>query len=255
MEQRKINGSQYWKDIKSLFTNIPFIIIFLFLGAAMGYVNTITTKLEQILCSRGYTDQLAGTCGALILFTGFLASFPMGLIVYKTKRPILVTKVSMVTCFIFIGLMPYVLQLPNQTPGIITTCILFGIFGLGCYPICLDLIIECTYPINEAIGTAFIFLSSALQGVILMVAENHLSENLSNEEMKIQVCVETTDDWTKGHQQPQNYSNYLTMMTVYIISISSLFLFFFKTELKRTNADKEKSKCDTLLHESNDKIV
>jgi hypothetical protein len=34
-----------------------------------------------------------------------------------------------------------------------------GIFALGVYPLALELIVECTYPVDQAIGTAFIFLS------------------------------------------------------------------------------------------------
>ena len=115
----------------------------------MGNINNISTKLEQILCSRGYTDQLAGICGALIFLAGYLASFPMGFIVYKTKRPVLVCKVSLLICLIFIIMLAYFLPLPNHTPSIIISCVLLGIFGLGPYPIFLDLITECTYPINE----------------------------------------------------------------------------------------------------------
>ena len=60
----------------------------------MGYVSAISTKIEQILCSRGYSDVIAGVSGSLILFMGFVASFPMGLIAYKTKKPVLMTKLS-----------------------------------------------------------------------------------------------------------------------------------------------------------------
>ena len=88
-----------------------------------------------------------------------------------------------------------------------------------------------------------------------MAAENFLSDDLSDEEMKIQVCVEQDFDLTKGHQQPQDYSNYLMIMTVYILCISSLFLIFFKTELKRTNADKENSTCKKEQNELSEKIV
>ena len=33
----------------------------------MGYMMTLQTKLEQILCSRGYSDTLAGLSAALII--------------------------------------------------------------------------------------------------------------------------------------------------------------------------------------------
>ncbi len=35
----------------------------------------------------------------------------------------------------------------------------FGVFGFGAYPLALELSVEATYPIDEAAGTALIFLS------------------------------------------------------------------------------------------------
>ncbi len=35
----------------------------------------------------------------------------------------------------------------------------FGIFGFGAYPLALELSVEASYPIDEAAGTAIIFLS------------------------------------------------------------------------------------------------
>ena len=39
--------------------------------------------LLQILCARGYSDQLSGMSNSLILLVGTLASFPFGVLAYK----------------------------------------------------------------------------------------------------------------------------------------------------------------------------
>ena len=109
-----------------------------------------------------------------------------------------------------------------------------GIFALGVYPIALELIVECTYPVDQAIGTAFIFLSSALQGVFLMEVENFLGKPLSEEAMLIQSCVAPGDS---GHQQPKDYSTYLYVINSYMVFFIIVFIIFFKTEMKRTKAD------------------
>lgn len=61
------------------------------------------------------------------------------------------------------GLMSYFMRLPDVEVAIIFSCSLLGIAALGCYPIALELVVECTFPIDQAIGTAFLFLSSAIQ--------------------------------------------------------------------------------------------
>ena len=75
-----------------------------------------------------------------------------------------------------------------------------------------------------------------------MEMENHISSDLSPEMMEIQTCVAKDDH---GHQQPKDYSAYLNFITVYMLILGLLFMIFFKTEMKRSNADdesKEKAK-------------
>ena len=38
-----------------------------------------------------------------------------------------------------------------------------GAFAVGAYALALELVVECTYPVDQATSTAFVFLSSALQ--------------------------------------------------------------------------------------------
>ena len=57
---------------------------------------------------------------------------------------------------------------------------------------------------------AFIYLSSGIQGTVLMVIDFILVD----------------------------YGMYLDFITVYMVTLSVLFMIFFKTEMKRTNADK-----------------
>ena len=44
---KKASNASYLRNIRSLVTNVPFFIAFLFVGGAMGYVSTISTKIEQ----------------------------------------------------------------------------------------------------------------------------------------------------------------------------------------------------------------
>ena len=95
--------------IMKLVKNKAFLVIFLFLGGAMGYISTLQTKLEQVnfylwtaslllffskvLCSKGYSDSLAGLAAAIIIISGFIASFPLGYLSIKSGKLILISKV------------------------------------------------------------------------------------------------------------------------------------------------------------------
>ena len=68
----------------------------------------------------------------------------------------------------------------------------------------------------KATSTALIFLSSALQGVLLMQVENYFGSPLTEEEMQIQSCVADPHD-AHGHQQPKDYSAYLNFVAIYMV--------------------------------------
>lgn len=53
---------------------------------------------------------------------------------------------------------------PNQPAIVGIACGLFGFFGVGAYPIGLELAVEATYPVEESISTAFIFMSGEFGG-------------------------------------------------------------------------------------------
>ena len=81
-----------------------------------------------------------------------------------------------------------------------------------------------------------------------MELENHISSDLSEEKMKIQTCVDPSD---LGHQQPKDYSNYLNFITVYMLLLGLLFMLFFKTDMKRTNADDSSKKAQIMSDPEN----
>lgn len=110
------------------------------------------SSLQVITIYNYMQNYLTGLSGSLILFMGFLASFPMGLISYKTKKPVLLTKLCGIVVVTSLVLLGYFMREPNQSAAIITSSCLLGIFALGPYPLALELIVECTYPVDQVIS-------------------------------------------------------------------------------------------------------
>ena len=116
-----------------------------------------------MLCSRGYSDQLAGLSAAAIIVAGFLASFPLGLLAMKTGRLTTVCKVACVPAVVLLGLLCWVLVQPGLPELVLVSCVLLGVASLGIYPVMLELSVECTFPLDESVVTGLCYLSSALQ--------------------------------------------------------------------------------------------
>jgi cyanate permease len=140
----------------------------------MGYISAISTKIEQILCSRGYTDQLSGLSGSLILLCGTLASFPFGYLAYKTRKPTLICKACGIVVIISLVMMGYFMRVHDQSLAIVFSCILLGIFALGPYPLALELIVECTYPVDQVIEKKS--LGNPKKGIFLWGSQNFLTK-------------------------------------------------------------------------------
>ena len=200
----------------------------------MGYVSTLQTKLEQILCSRGYSDVLAGVGAALIIFSGFLASFPIGLLSMKTGRLILISKSACLPAIAALVGSTWVLVQEEKAALVVFTCIALGVFSLGIYPVMLELSVECTFPLDESVVTGLCYLSSAIQGSVLMIAENFFDVPLNEREENVQTCNHSGE----GGLQAKNFTNYLVFINAYMICLILLFLMFFNTDFKRSQVCK-----------------
>ena len=96
--------------------------------------------------------------------------------------------------------------------------------------------------IFQATVTCFVFFSSSLQGVILMVIENMLGGPLPEKYVHIETCSRVHgDEVVEEGAQPEHlvakdYTHYLLFVVIYMLVLIVIYMFFFKTELRRTNA-------------------
>jgi len=186
------------------------------------------------LCSNGYSDDIVTISSSVMIFCGLVASFPISLISYKTKKPDIICKISGGFTLIAVIIIACLFRMPDKSDGIIVACVLLGISAIGTYPVMLELLVECTYPYDQTIGTASLLLSSALQGFLLMETDHHLSYELEQDKSENPTqCLHYMGQKTK------DYSQYLNFITVYMFLICLSFIIFFKTEMKRSNVDKE----------------
>ena len=143
---------------------------------------------------------------------------------------------------------------PFMNSWVIVTCILLGVFSLGIYPIMLELSVECTYPLDESVVTGLCYLSSAIQGSVLMFTENLFNSHLeTEEELSIQTCSShhledevqiasceiehcyiKSSFQSEGGMEAKNFTNYLIYINTYMIVLILTYFFFFNTELKRS---------------------
>ena len=118
--------------MKAAFTNRPFMVLFVVIGGAVGFFNAFSTQLNQLMCSRGYSDAFSGLAGSLLLGTGFLGALVTGFGADKwPHRMEEIAKVFYGIAGIFGLLIAEFMRIPGNEFLIALWCSMFGVFGFG----------------------------------------------------------------------------------------------------------------------------
>ncbi|XP_067903517.1 solute carrier family 49 member A3 isoform X3 [Heterodontus francisci] len=127
----------------------------------------------------------------------------------------------------FITGMKMVSRMRDQPYGLAVVCSLFGLLGFSIYPVCMELGVECSYPVGEATSAGLIFISGQLQGALLILLLPGLARPVTSDGSVCQVGVGAALDWT--------------IPTLVLAAICSLeaccFAFLFHTEYRRVSAE------------------
>lgn len=215
----------FFQGIKLLMTNKAYLILLLCFGSGIAVFTCITTLLEQILCVQGYTDNFAGICGALFIVFGIVGAAALGLYVDKTKKFIEATKINMsftaLSCIAF----AVVSQLPQQRAAVAVVSSLLGFFGFSIYPVCVELSVECSYPVGEATSAGLIFVSGQIQSVIYIILLQALTKRLT--ESPLATCEDVVLSWRVP----------MLVMAGLLTFFTCCFVIFFHTPYRRLEAE------------------
>merc|ERR550532_2354900 len=163
----------------------------------------------------------------------------------KSGKLILISKAACVPAVVVLGVSVWMFLQPFMEELMIVTCVFLGVFSLGIYPVMLELSVEATYPLDESVVTGLCYLSSAIQGSILMFTENLFNSHLqTEEEREIQTCTvrhKIIEEGLEIGMEAKNFTSYLIYINVYMIVLILTYFFFFNTELKRSK-ENEKGK-------------
>ena len=58
---------------------------------------------------------------------------------------------------------------PGQPALVVATCGLFGFFSFALMPVCLEVGVECTYPVAEATSAGLLWMAGYIGGFLLLL--------------------------------------------------------------------------------------
>ncbi|XP_068236424.1 solute carrier family 49 member A3-like isoform X2 [Palaemon carinicauda] len=227
-------NASYLSQLKDAFTSVPYWLLLLALGCGVGLFSALATVTQQILCPLGYSDDFVGLANATMILCGFVGSAVTGVLVDKTKQFTPITKICYGIAAIMSVIMLEMFMVPHQPAVIATFTGLFGFFGIGAYPIGLELAVEATYPVDQTISTAFIFMSGQLQGVVIIALTGFLARPQKSQYIDIQVCTKSDI----SHIEPKDYTVSLMAIMSLLVLMVILTIIFMETPYKRLEAER-----------------
>ena len=121
----------YIGTLRTVFTNKAFVIMFMFLGGCMSFISCLATKMEQIMCSVGYSDEKAGLACTIVIIVGAGGTVLFGLMAQKTGKIVEITKLCCFGAIVCVLVMSYLLLMPGVELYIFISAGFLGLFALG----------------------------------------------------------------------------------------------------------------------------
>ncbi|KAF2356546.1 Major facilitator superfamily [Trinorchestia longiramus] len=230
--EKNTSKEGYWTQLKSVMTCPPYLLLLVMIGFGVAFLSAMATVTQQILCVVGYSTTFSGLATGMLILVGFVGSAVFGVYVDRTKQFTPVCKLCYGCASICGIVMLEFFLVPDSEALILVFSALFGFFGVGGYPIGLELAVEATYPVEETISTAFIFLSGQVQGVVLIALVGVLQDDMQPQFADVQVCSNGSDDIV-----PKDYSKSIVMLMCVLAVLVCILIIFFKTPYKRRDAE------------------
>lgn len=154
-------------DTRALLRNRAFVCLLVCFGVGLGIFNAVMTVLGQLLHPCGYSDDIAGYCGAALLGAGLVASGLYGAAMERTRAYAAVQRVGVAGAAA--ASVAMLAALRPDAPGLLVGC--FAVFGAALVPllpVTLENAAEATYPVPEDNSAALLFTAGNLAGIVLI---------------------------------------------------------------------------------------
>lgn len=157
------------KGLKKLVRNKQYLILMGSFGLGIGLFTALTTLIQQVICPYGYDDKMAGTTGAVLIAVGLMGGAVAGVYVDKTKDFVTAAKVSYAFAAIAVIALTLISQRPNMPAALVIVAGIFGFFAFALMPVCLEVGVECTYPVAEATSAGLMWMTGQLSGIVIVL--------------------------------------------------------------------------------------
>ncbi|XP_029196723.2 solute carrier family 49 member A3-like [Acropora millepora] len=222
----------FFLGLRKVLRNKAFFILMVAFGSGVGLFTCMTTLLEQIICPRGYDDKLAGIAGAVLIAVGLAGGALSGFYIDKTKKFEEAAKMSFGCATISCCVVTIVTSFSGLPVLLISSCGLFGFFAFALMPVCLEVGVECTYPVAEATSAGLQWMAGQATGIVFILICQVLEVPRKLKDSK---CLKKTED---GKVADFKFAMYF--MSAAAVAMAILLICTFKPTYKRLEMERKK---------------
>ncbi|KAH7135916.1 major facilitator superfamily domain-containing protein [Dendryphion nanum] len=170
-----ISKTDILTSLKHISRSPSFYVLFATFSVYVGFFNSFSSLLNQILYPYGFKEDEAGICGAILILVGLVAAAIASPIFDRTHAYILGIKILCpLIAFSYLGMV-----WAPQTYGIEAPYILSAVLGAASFsllPVSLEYLVEVTFPASPEVGSTICWAGGQLLGGIFIVVMDALKD-------------------------------------------------------------------------------
>jgi cyanate permease len=162
-------------QLRQLGRNPTFWLLFVPFGVYVGFFNSMSSLLTQILTPYGYNETQSGIAGGLLILVGLITAAVTSPLVdrYKRSLPVIQVLVPVVAlCYLAFIWAPPAASI--VAPYVV--CSLLGAASFSLVPIALEFLAGVTYPVGPELSSVTCWTAGQLLGGIFIVTSDALED-------------------------------------------------------------------------------
>ncbi|KAE8144764.1 major facilitator superfamily domain-containing protein [Aspergillus avenaceus] len=160
--------------IGQMFKTLEFWLILIPFSIYVGFFNSVSSLLNQILSPHDFTETEAGVAGGILIIVGLISSAIVSPITDRYKHYLGTIRVLVpIVAICYIAL----IFAPSSPAGIapsFVVCALLGASSFALLPVVLEFLVEITYPFSPEIGSTICWTGGQLLGAVFIIAQDAL---------------------------------------------------------------------------------
>ncbi|KAK2599281.1 hypothetical protein N8I77_011051 [Diaporthe amygdali] len=152
-----------------------FWMLFIPYAVYVGFFNSISSLLNQMMEPYGFNDTDSGIAGAILIVVGLVSAAITSPILDRTKSFILAIKVAVPTtavCYLIFIWMPAT----RDIAGPYVVLALLGAASFSLVPVASELLVELTHPVSPEVTSTLAWSGGQLLGAIFIIVSDALKD-------------------------------------------------------------------------------